>query len=181
MLGISFLTSAIASAANRVVSLFKKGEQVKCIETKTPKTQGKTTKTAAIFTGSAIAATGVFFTNVQVTPQVATSTASNASISISFTSQGEIAQFNPDKVYIMEVKDSVIPNLPGLKVSFGGADASAAWRPYTQVWIANYPEGNGRDFWQNVGVCQYKAKNAGYAWWTATYRDGSCWARGWNF
>ena len=61
--------------------------------------------------------------------------------------------------------------------------AKAGWAPWVQVFVTDYPEGNGRDYWENVRVCQNKAKENGRPervkrWWVnSTFRDGKCWTR----
>ncbi len=61
--------------------------------------------------------------------------------------------------------------------------AQAGWAPWVQVFVENYPEGNNRDYGENLRVCQNKAKESHRPerikrwWFNSTFRDGACWTR----
>jgi hypothetical protein len=38
--------------------------------------------------------------------------------------------------------------------------AQAGWAPWVQVFVENYPEGNNRDYWENVRVVKTKLRKA---------------------
>jgi hypothetical protein len=63
------------------------------------------------------------------------------------------------------------------------APAQAGWAPYVQIYVTDYPEGNGRDQGENIRVCQNRARDSHREarvrrwWFTSTFREGACWTR----